>query len=224
MAEQHRLEFERSHDPDDARFRLAQAVRRVIEQLTSSTASDEAFEQARDLVEQAASHLDARAHDRSYTGAEASLSDHQEAVFLDFSPLVGGLNPLAPPIVMRVDAGEVVGEVVFGSAYEGPPGCVHGGFIAAGFDEVLGFAQSLGGHPGLTARLQISYRSPTPLHRPLRFVGRIDRVDGRKIHTSATLHHGDSLCAEAEGLFVSMKPEVFVRLMQHRATPPATAG
>ena len=30
-------------------------------------------------------------------------------------------------------------------AYEGPPGCVHGGFIAAAFDEVLGAVQSLSG-------------------------------------------------------------------------------
>jgi len=66
--------------------------------------------------------------------------------------------------------------------------------------------------------------SPTPLPRPLRLVGRTDRVDGRKIHTSATLHHGDTLCAEAEGLFVSMKPEVFVRLMQDRAQRTDRAG
>ncbi len=210
------FDFARSQDPADARYRLSEAARRVIEQLTSSTASDDAFEQARDLVEQAAEVLETREHDRAYSGAEASLSDHQDAIFLDFSPLVGGLNPLAPPIAMRVDGGIVVGEVMFGSAYEGPPGCVHGGFIAASFDEVLGFAQSLGGQPGMTARLQISYRSPTPLHRPLRFEGRIDRVEGRKIHTSATLRHGEMLCAEAEGLFVSMKPEVFVRLMQGR--------
>ena len=39
--------------------------------------------------------------------------------------------------------------MTFGSAYEGPPGCVHGGFVAAAFDEVLGFVQSLGGQPGL---------------------------------------------------------------------------
>ena len=31
----------------------------------------------------------------------------------------------------------------FGAAYEGPPGSVHGGIIAAAFDEVLGMTQSL---------------------------------------------------------------------------------
>jgi acyl-coenzyme A thioesterase PaaI-like protein len=211
------IDFDRRFGPDDARLPLTDAVRRIVAELTSSSASSDEFEQACDLVERAAAILEARGHARAYSGAEASLSDHQDSSFLDFSPLVGPLNPLAPPIAMHLaDDGSVVGEAVFGSAYEGPPGCVHGGFVAASFDEVLGFAQSLGGHPGMTANLQVDYRSPTPLHRPLRFVGRIDHVDGRKIHTVATLHHGDTLCAEARALFVSMKPEVFQRLMRER--------
>ena len=211
------IDFDRPQDPHDARFRLSEAVRRIIEELTSSSASSAEFEHARDLVEQAATVLVEKGHERSYSGAEASLSDPQDMFFLDFSPLVGPLNPLAPPITTRAqDDGSVVGEVVFGTAYEGPPGCVHGGFIAASFDEVLGFVQSMSGQPGMTANLQIDYRSPTPLHRPLRFVGRIDRIEGRKIFTEATLHHGDTLCAQARGLFVSMKPEVFDRLMKGR--------
>ena len=94
-----------------------------------------------------------------------------------------------------------------------------GGFIAAASDEVLGMTQSLSGAPAMTGRLEVSYRSPTPLHRPLRFEGRIDRIDGRKIHTSATLHSGSTLCAESYGLFISMKPEVFARLRQSRDRP-----
>jgi acyl-coenzyme A thioesterase PaaI-like protein len=211
------VEFDRPQDPHDARFRLSEAVRRIIEELTSSSGSSAEFEHARDLVEQAASVLTAAGHERTYSGAEASLSDHQDTFFLDFSPFVGPLNPLAPPITLRAEEdGSVVGEVVFGTAYEGPPGCVHGGFIAASFDEVLGFVQSMTGQPGMTANLQIDYRSPTPLHRPLRFAGRVDRIEGRKIFTAATLHHGDTLCAEARGLFVSMRPEVFDRLMRGR--------
>jgi len=72
------------------------------------------------------------------------------------------------------------------------------------FDEVLGLAQALSGHPGMTGRLEISYRSPTPLHTPLRVVGRFDRVDGRKIFTSGEITAGDRLCAEAVGLFITI--------------------
>lgn len=110
----------------------------------------------------------------------------------------------------------MIGTVTYGDAYEGPPGCLHGGFIAAGFDDVLGFAQSLSGTPGMTGRLTVSYRSPTPLHEPVRYVATLDHVDGRKIYAVATLRHGDRLCAEAEGLFISVKPAVFASLKQHR--------
>jgi acyl-coenzyme A thioesterase PaaI-like protein len=214
------VEFDRPQDPADARFRLASAARRVIAELTSSSASSEAFEEARDLVERAADVLAAREHDRTYQGAEASLVERvADPSFLDFSPLIGPLNPLAPPVRLVVEDNTVVGTVEFGSAYEGAPGCVHGGFVAAAFDEVLGMTQSLGGPPGMTGRLEVSYRSPTPLHRALRFVGRVDRVDGRKLYTSATLHHGDTLCAESFGLFISVKPEMFERLRQARAHP-----
>ena len=45
-----------------------------------------------------------------------------------------------------------IATVTFGSAYEGPPNSLHGGFVAATFDEVLGFVQSLGGNPGMTTK------------------------------------------------------------------------
>ena len=88
--------------------------------------------------------------------------------------------------------------------------------LAAAFDEVLGVAQSLSENPGMTGRLSISYRSPTPLFQQLTLRGYVQKVEGRKIFTYGTLHKGDTLCAEAEGLFISMNPEVFERLMQSR--------
>ena len=60
----------------------------------------------------------------------------------------------------------------FGSAYEGPPGCVHGGYVAAAFDELLGAAQSLSGTQGMTADLEVDYRTPTPLRSAARAGGR----------------------------------------------------
>ncbi len=207
----------RQNDPSDARFRLTEAARQIIAQLASSSASSDSFEAARDLVEQAAAVLAASEHGRRYDQAEGSMSAITDS--FDYSPFVGALNPLAPPITVTIEGDVLVGNVVYGDAYEGPPGCVHGGFIAAGFDDILGFAQSMANRPGMTGRLEVSYRSPTPLHRPLRYEGRIDRIEGRKIFTSATLGHGDTLCAEAVGLFISTDASVFQRLMQARAQP-----
>jgi acyl-coenzyme A thioesterase PaaI-like protein len=203
-----------------ARADLARATRTIIDELMRSTATDEDFERASELVAAAVALLRGESHGRGYVGvAEGSLADGG-AHFLDYSPFIGLLNPLAPPLTVHYASDNtVVAAGKYGAAYEGPPGCLHGGFIAAGFDEVLGFAQGYAGLQGMTGRLEISYRSPTPLFREVRYVARMERVEGRKIFTSATLSDGDRLCAEAQGLFISMKPEVFARLMGLRAQP-----
>jgi acyl-coenzyme A thioesterase PaaI-like protein len=108
-------------------------------------------------------------------------------------------------------AAVVVGNVTFASAYEGPPGHVHGGYLAAAFDEVLGLAQGVSGAPGMTARLTVNYRKPTPWGMPLRFEGRIERREGRKVFTTGTCYAGDLLTAEAEALFISVD---FTRLAE----------
>jgi acyl-coenzyme A thioesterase PaaI-like protein len=69
---------------------------------------------------------------------------------------------------------------------------------------VLGSAQSFGGQPGMTGRLTVHYRSPTPLRTELLFAARVVEVTGRKTFTHGTLHAGERLCAEAEGLFIAI--------------------
>jgi acyl-coenzyme A thioesterase PaaI-like protein len=206
-----------NHVASGARADLAAATRTIIDELMRSTADDSSLEQASVLVARAADLLRRDSHGRDYTGvAEGSLSIGQQS-FIDYSPFIGVLNPLAPPMTVEFDDdGNVIATCAFGAAYEGPPGCLHGGFIAAAFDEVLGFAQAYSGKPGMTGRLTISYHSPTPLFREVRFIGRLDRVDGRKIHASATLSAGDTLCAKAEGLFISMKADVLQKLLWMR--------
>ncbi len=197
--------------------RLADAARRVIHGLVVTDAAEDDLRHAADQLEAVASLFDSSAIQSIYEGFAEAANSGDPHGFFDHSPMLGRANPLAPPISLRV-GGErsMEGLVTFGAAYEGPPGCVHGGYVAAAFDEVLGAAQSLSGQPGMTGRLTIHYRSPTPLHEELRMVGRFDRVEGRKIFASGTLHAGDRLCAEAEGLFISIDAERFAALKQAR--------
>jgi len=203
---------------DKARANFADEVRAVVCELLSTSASIDDVREAHRHVADAVMLLKQRTHEENIVEpGEASFAAFGS--FLDRSPLIGAINPIAVPMQISGvldDAGETiaVGEVRFGAAYGGPPGCVHGGLIAAAFDEVLAVAQSFGGNPGLTANLVIDYRSPVPLYEPLVFRGRIKHNQGRKISTIGTLHHGDTLCAEASGLFVSMRPELFERLLK----------
>ena len=66
----------------------------------------------------------------------------------------------------------------------------------------------------MTGTLVVRYRKPTPLYREVRFTGRVDSVDGRKIFTSATLHDGETLCAEAEAIFVQVDFDRLRRLAE----------
>ena len=46
----------------------------------------------------------------------------------------------------------------------------------------------------------------TPIDRELQLTARFDREEGRKRFLSAELRDGGTLCAEAEGLLVALRP------------------
>ncbi|RMD83619.1 MAG: PaaI family thioesterase [Candidatus Dadabacteria bacterium] len=197
--------------------RLAAAMRTVIDRLVITNAPEAKIREAADTLEAFAASLAGYPSRSKLWGYAESSTAGSVAAFFDLSPMIGLANPLAPPITLNAEGGRVRGHVVFGSAYEGPPGSVHGGFVAAAFDEVLGFAQSLTGSPGMTARLTVHYRKPTPLHTELSFEGWVERVEGRKIFTRAELRAGDTLTADAEGLFVSIDRDRFNELLEKQA-------
>jgi len=197
--------------------RLASAMRLVIERLMPSDAPEEELRRAADGLESYAAQLETHPRLRFVLGHAESAMAGDVGAFFDQSPLIGLSNPLAPPIrVGKSGERTAVASVTFGSAYEGPPGCVHGGFVAAAFDEILGFVQSLSGQPGMTGTLSIKYLKPTPLHTELLFEAEYLRSEGRKIFTCARLSSEGMLLAEAEGLFISLKPETREELKRKR--------
>ena len=201
----------------EAAAAVADAVRRLMHDLVAAAAPEADLLAAAALVNEAARLVEADASERRpWDGFARATAAGDARSFIEYSPFTGAANPLAPPLVLGVEGDRVVGEAVFGTAFEGPPGCVHGGFIAGAFDDILGFTMSFTGFIGMTGRLMVRYRKPTPLHRPAMFDAGVDGVDGRKLHTSARLHVDGVLTAEAEGLFIVVDPEVFERLGDER--------
>lgn len=198
--------------------RVGAAVRKVIEALASVDASVERMQEAAEALEHVASMFEDQPPADPVGYAEAANAPGFDS-FIDRSPVLGQANPIAPPIELRVENEIVVGEVAFGAAYEGPPGCVHGGWIAAGFDEVLGAAQSFSGSGGMTAYLNVDFRKPTPLHETLRFEGELERTEGRKIFTVGRLFAGDVLTAEATALFITTDFSTFAEMHRRRQNP-----
>jgi acyl-coenzyme A thioesterase PaaI-like protein len=138
----------------------------------------------------------------------------EPADLMPFDLVLGRLNPLAPPIAFTWEDGKSVGRVTFTRPYEGPPGCVHGGMIAAAFDQTLSVANIMAGVAGPTAQLKLRYRKPTPLGVAVRFEGWQTRVAGRRIHAEGRLLVGDTVTAEAEGVFVRLAGNRVMRMLE----------
>jgi acyl-coenzyme A thioesterase PaaI-like protein len=197
--------------------RLADAMRLVIERLVPSNAPVDELRAAASGLERYADALKEHPRLLRVHGHAESATAGDVGAFFDQSPLIGLANPLAPPITIgTLGEKSAHATVTFGSAYEGPPGSVHGGFVAAAFDEVLGYVQSLSGAPGMTGTLEVRYILPTPLHQELLFEAEIVRVEGRKIFTQGTVKAGDIVTASAKGVFISVDPTKMAELASKR--------
>ena len=217
------VDFPEDH-PDTARLRLADALRPLISMTVVGTPDDDALEAAAESVERLVAGLAAGA------GTERRMrlppdADRPTVEYFPTSPIAGILNPIAPPVRFEVvdgDGGrpEIHATAWFDYPYEGPPSCVHGGVIAATFDEILGAANMVSGNPGMTGSLTVRYAKPTPLRTDLRLEARFLGRDGRKIRTWAGVYHGDVLTAEADGLFIEVMPRQMLAIAERNATGP----
>lgn len=118
-------------------------------------------------------------------------------VYLDHGRDIGAYNPCVPAYDLTADGDRATGRVTFPIAYEGPPGVVHGGFLALFFDCAVQHHHCLAGQAGRTTSLALRYRRPAPLLTRLAF--EIDRRTGDgRIRSTGRLLDGDRLLCEAE--------------------------
>ena len=182
--------------------RAADAARRIVAGLTASGADPATLTEVAAGLEAIAEVLEPHTPTTRYpeTGLHGGVQAASQV--WESHPFIGPGHPLAPPIRIERHGDRAVGTATFGHVYEGPPGCLHGGIVAAMFDMVLGAAASFAQRPTLTGTLSVRYRRPTPLMEEIRFVGWIDRLEERKTITKGEAWAGDDLLAEAEAIFV----------------------
>jgi len=185
-------------DPPEAAAgpaRLAASVRRLVQVVTGSSAPDAVMEEVAEQVDALVERLEPWSEPSRFPQADR-LGGGMRGMFLTH-PMIGITNPISPGIVVRPTESGVRGEVVYTSQYEGPPNCVHGGFICAGFDAVLTMVAGSSGRGGLTKSLAVRYRKPTPLNTPLVYEGEVEAREERVTRITGRLLAGDVVCAEA---------------------------
>jgi acyl-coenzyme A thioesterase PaaI-like protein len=122
---------------------------------------------------------------------------------MPYSPISGKRNAIALPMKLwKAGDREVLGEAIFSSTYAGPPNAVHGGIIAAVFDEILAMANVISGSAGFTGTLTIKYHDKTPLNTPIELWGMNVRQEGRKQISRGEMRVNGKVIASAEGLFI----------------------
>jgi len=201
----------------ESRAELAQAVRELIDacMTTVHTTDTDLVAAARAVRDVTASLVPVAAQDGTGTPARVFDAPRHHGDYLPRSPVVGEASPMSPRVDWQVVDGRCHATGTFGAAYEGPPGYVHGGMVALAFDEVLGIVNIANGCPGMTGTLTERYRRPTPLYREVRFEAWIEHIEGRRVRSRAVLHAGDTLCAEADGLFIQPRPELATEYFGH---------
>jgi acyl-coenzyme A thioesterase PaaI-like protein len=126
-----------------------------------------------------------------------------DGALLERSGISGRSNPLAAPVQWDMQPDRAVGWARYSPAYEGPAGHVHGGFVAAAFDDLMGSAQTLSGLAGYTGTLTVKMLRPTPLEKRIDYEAGVERVEGRKIFVWGTSSCDGKRLAEAAIVFIA---------------------
>lgn len=118
------------------------------------------------------------------------------------------------------DEGCVYGKVTLDASKEGPPGHAHGGSLATLVDEAMGASCWVQGHHVLAANLNVNYRAPVPLNIEVEVMGKVQHIEGRKIHTVGRITLPDGTVAvESAGLFIEA-PEKFAAMQGNHPFRP----
>jgi acyl-coenzyme A thioesterase PaaI-like protein len=195
------------------RRRLAGVLRRAIHACVGTLADEATLVTATDGIEEALRPLE-EAPQQTFRQAFSDGSYFQNpSAYADRNAVIGRTNPLAPPMVLTEEDGKNIGLVTLNDSYSGVPGWVHGGVLAALFDQILGNVPITLGIPTVTSSLEVRYLRPTPLQVELRFEAWLEERKGRSnLVVGRCLVRGETT-AEATGDFVHLEPTQFRKMI-----------
>lgn len=183
-------------DPADSYDAMLGSLRGFLDHVAAAKLSD-------DLAAELTSDL------RTWRTRLAAMAvSEQEQTFSRRFDLPGrGQTFSAPVAIHHVDPELLEGSVRFGRYFLGRNGAAHGGVVSMTMDEVLARLSIVGQRgPARTAHLKTSFRSITPVGVDLAVRAWFVAEEGRKRIFRAEVRHGETLCVEAEALFVTLRP------------------
>jgi len=193
-----------------ARHQLALAARQLNETLMST---DIPPKQALALSNEL-SRLTASLQDLPQVSGLMDLAgrrpqDGIDAIMGECVAMAGRSHPCSPDITWHAEPDQLRGTVIFGQAFEGPPGHVHGGWVAGVLDHLMGMTHVHMGQPGMTSGLTVRYLKPTPLKQTIAISAVAEALDQRRTEVKAVMRCGETITATASAIFVRVDRATF---------------
>ncbi len=205
------------HDPDSpeatywqARQRLAIATRALNEKLVSTDIDPELAAALTEKIEGLTAELSQAQQvdglvDMAKRGERGTIDD----VMGELVSVGGRSHPCSPELLWQEASNRITGTVRFNQAFEGPPGHVHGGWVAGVLDHIMGMTHVRTGHPGMTGGLSVRYLKPTPLNQLIEISAEATELDEKRTEVKGTMRCGETTTATAEAIFVRVDREKF---------------
>ena len=206
-----------AEDPlDEARRGVAERLRTLADHLASGDLGVNELDQ----LQQALGPLLPAPEDgpiSSWFGRAIAVTDAPEEAH-DRHAFARGQSAVYPPIDLELDGTKLVATTRLGAAWEGPPGVVHGGFLAAGFDMACSSLAAAMLGPSVTRSLHTRYLTPTFLGAELRYEIEAGPVDGRLLELRGRLFADGTVTLRGHAQFAALAAD---RFRDRRARPPA---
>jgi uncharacterized protein (TIGR00369 family) len=134
--------------------------------------------------------------------------------------ICGKENPKSLGVIWNLMEDQSIStQVTLNLSQQGPPGFAHGGASAALLDEAMGSAVWSAGHQVVAVNLQVNYLKPLPLNQPVWVHARVEKTEGRVVHTSSNICREDgTILVTGHGVFVEA-PQFFENFMEQIKLP-----
>ena len=113
----------------------------------------------------------------------------------------------------EIQPGHVMADYIVPEQFQGFPGVVHGGIVAAMLDEIAGRVYIRGDPPRFmyTAKMEVRYRKNVPVGQPLHLVGSAGKNKSRSATARGEIYNqSGELLVEADLLLVNVPEELYV--------------
>ena len=186
-----------------ARQQLALAARQLNESLISADIPPEqALELSNELSRLAASLSDLPQVSGLMDMVGRRPQDGIDTIMGEFVAIAGRSHPCSPDLTWHAEPHQIRDIVTFSQAFEGPPGHVHGGWVAGILDHLMGMTHVHMGQPGMTSGLTVRYLKPTPLRQIIAISAVAEELDERRTQVNAEMRCGETITATATAIFV----------------------